>query len=202
MGVTYTRGRDLVRRRARVAPLAVGEQILLLTSCVILLAMALAYMGRLRAEAWTAAGAAAPVNLNAIESAEALEPALANVFPYPTDRRFAARAVTAALRPADGAPLRVPNVGGLARMQVPVETIDAEPALVTFRERLDALRRSAAQAGRDAPRTMPLVTTADLAALKPAVSVRTRGEFRSAVLWCGLALVLSFHLVSQLWRRR
>jgi cell division protein FtsW (lipid II flippase) len=30
--------------------------------------------------------------------------------------------------------------------------------------------------------------------------VRTIDEFRSAVLWCALATVLSFHLVSLVWR--
>ena len=32
------------------------------------------------------------------------------------------------------------------------------------------------------------------------LSVRTQEEFRSAAFWCGLVLLLSFHLVSLLWR--
>src|SRR5688500_11330777 len=96
VGVTYTHARDLQRRRARRATLRLGEQLLMLTSGVIILAMALTYLGRVRAEA--VGEGPKPVNLNAIAGADALEPVLATVFAYPADRRFAATRIAAYLR--------------------------------------------------------------------------------------------------------
>ena len=46
----------------------------------------------------------------------------------------------------------------------------------------------------------PLLTPAQLAALKPLVTVRTIDDLRSAVMWCALAMVASFHVVSLVWR--
>ena len=48
----------------------------------------------------------------------------------------------------------------------------------------------------------PLLTPAQLAALKPYLSVRTPEEFQSSVLWCTLAIIVGFHLVSLIWRWR
>ena len=201
VGLTYTRGRDLDRRQSQRQSIGLGQRLLLLTSCVTLLGITLAYQGRMRAEAWTTGPAAAPVNLNSIGDAPALEAPLATVFAYPADRRFAAEQIAAAL--FDGSDRRqVPNVGALARIAVPVDAIDGRRGLVAFADRLQAARRAAAAAGRELPQTLTLLTAAELAALKPALSVRTPAEFRSAVLWCALALIAAFHAVSLVWRWR
>ena len=194
MGLTYTRGRDLVRRRARLASVSTGEQLLILTSAVVLVAIALAYAGRVRAEAWGRDAQPAPVNLNTVAGPQALDAPLATVFSFPADRRFAAQAL--ASREV------LPNVGALARFTVPVAAVDSDGNLVAFRARLDALRQSAAEAGRQAPTEITLFTAAELAALKPYVTVRTLPEFRSSVFWSAIAVLLSIHLVSFVWRWR
>ena len=202
MGVTYTHGRDRHRRHARAVAFTLGERLLVLTSVVILAGAALTYVGRLRAEArHNPARPTYEINLNSVASADALQAPLAAVFTYPADRRFAAETMARFLQ--SGAERRVlANVGALARVQVPVETIDRQRNLVVFRERLDDLRRTAAENGREPPRVMPLLTPADLADLKPSFVVRTTPEFRSTALWCAIALIVPFHLVSLLWRWR
>ena len=110
------------------------------------------------------------------------------MFAFPADRRFAADTLARYLR--SGAHVGIlPNVGALARIQVPVETIDRQRNLVTFRERLEASREQPRKR-REPPRMMPLFTPTDLATLKPSVVVRTMPEFRSTVLWCGVALIV------------
>ena len=203
MGVTYTRAGDLQRVRNRSGGITLGERLLLLTSAAVALAIVLAYAGRVRAEQFGEPNAQAPINLNAQTKTDALEVPLATVFTYPADRRFAARVVAAHLQPA-GAPRRtLPNVGALAGIEVPVETVERDRSLVVFRERL---RLAALAQGRrlesGPPQTMALLTSSDLSSLKPFLSVRTQEEFRSAVLWWALAMFVSFHLVSLLWRWR
>ncbi|HXT71466.1 MAG TPA: FtsW/RodA/SpoVE family cell cycle protein [Vicinamibacterales bacterium] len=161
MGLTYTHGRDLVQQRTRVSTISLGEQLLVATSLVVVLAITLAYAGRVRAEAWGKEGQAAPVNLNSINKPEEIEPALAAVIATPAERKTAAAVIAAAT------PLS--NVGALARMK---------------------------------NGDQPLFTGAQVAALKPLLSVRTIDEFRSAVLWCSLATVLAFQFVSLVWRLR
>src|SRR5262245_43499496 len=114
MGLTYTRGSDLTRARARTAAATLGEKLLLLTSAVVLIAVALTYVGRTRAEAFGKEALPAPVNLNAVTRIEELEPALATVFTTPAERRQAAKAVLTATREANGS---LPNVGALARVK-------------------------------------------------------------------------------------
>jgi cell division protein FtsW (lipid II flippase) len=201
VGLTYTRGQDRGRRHARREALTLGERLLIVTSCVTLLAIALAYTGRVRAEAWSDHAGGPPVNLNTVADAAALEAPLSTVFTYPADRRFAAGQLAAHLLPGDDRRV-LPNVGALARIPVPAEAIDRERGLVAFAERLRAARQSAAEAGREPPPAVSLVTAAELAAVKPSLVVRTRQAFRSSVLWCAIALVLSFHLVSLVWRWR
>ena len=114
MGLTYTRGHHLRRARTRSAPFTHGEKLLLLTSVIVLIAVALGYAGRTRAESWGKATLSAPVNLNAVTKIDELEPVLATVFTTPAERRQAAKAVLA-LTQNGTAPL--PNVGALARIK-------------------------------------------------------------------------------------
>ena len=194
MGLTYTPAHDRHQRRVRRTSLTFGERLVLLTSAVVLLAIVLAYAGRVRAEAWNEPQrTSAPVNLNAVVDARELEAPLATVFAYPGDRRLAASTIASWLRTPDG-PRVVPNVGALARLEVAADAIARDRTLVAFRERLEA--------SGSAPRTVPLLSAAELAALKPSLIVRTARDFRSAVVWCAVALIVSFHLVSLIWRWR
>ena len=199
VGLTYTRAGDVQRIRNRRAGITFGEQLLVLTSATIAIAIVLAYAGRIRAERFGESPVAVPVNLNAQTEIDA---PLATVFTYPADRRFAARMIAGHLQPA-GAPRRqLPNVGALARIEVPVEAVERDRSVVIFRERLESARQAAIAANREPPRTIALLNSNELSSLKPFLSVRTREEFRSAVLWWGLAMLASFHLVSLLWRWR
>jgi cell division protein FtsW (lipid II flippase) len=196
VGVTYTRGADLQRRRTQRVAISLGEHLLVVTSVVVVLAVALAYLGRTRAETLGPSAAAIPINLNGGPDAAALEAPLAAAFAYPGDRRLAARLI--ATRPAGS----LPNVGALASLTVPADTIARDRSVVVFRERLAGAERSAQAAGREPPRTIPLLTGADLSSLKPGVVVRTSDEFRTSVIWCVVAMLLGFHGVSLLWRVR
>jgi len=164
MGLTYTHGRDRATIRVRRSSVSVGEWILALTSVVMLLTVAIACAGRVRAEAVRAADDPAPLNLNSETDAtpDKLEVPLAAVFRDPRERKAAAKALGSEARDW-------PNVGAITRVTA---------------------------AGH------PLVTPAQLATLKPLLVVRTIDGFQSAVLWCALATVLSFHLVSLVWRVR
>ena len=73
MGLTYTRGQDLQQARIRRAAITIGERLLLLTSITIVLAVVLAYAGRIRAEAWSNGKRPAPVNLNALAGSRGRE---------------------------------------------------------------------------------------------------------------------------------
>ena len=103
-----------------------------------------------------------------------LEAPLASVFPSPGRstvrcRRGSSPAILPAVEA--GRPRDLPNVGALARIQAAADAIDRERRLVVFRERLERLRRQAADARDATAGTMPLFTAADLAALKPLVAV-------------------------------
>jgi len=56
--------------------------------------------------------------------------------------------------------------------------------------------------GPTGPASNRLLSSAEIVTLKPLVAVRTRAEFRSAALWCALAMLVAFHLVSLVWRWR
>jgi cell division protein FtsW (lipid II flippase) len=176
--------------------ITLGEHLLVVTSLVVALAIALAYLGRTRAETLVTADRAVPINLNAGPDAAALEAPLAPAFPYPADRRFAARLIAA--RPAGS----LPNVGALLSLAVSADSITRDRSVVVFKDRLDAARTAARESKHEPPRTVPLLTGAELSALKPGVAVRTADEFRTSVIWCALAMLLAFHAVSLLWRVR
>src|SRR5207249_1845485 len=65
-----------------------------------------------------------------------------------------------------------------------------------------ALARARAETGAAAPATGLLLTSSQLAVLKPSFTVRTREAFKNDVLLFGLVYVLSFHIVASVWRLR
>src|SRR5262245_25435233 len=71
----------------------------------------------------------------------------------------------------EGAPLD--RVGALTTVAVPAAQIESEPRLVVLRERLAQHPRM---------QQIPVLTTADVTAIKPHVVVRTPSAFREAVL--------------------
>ena len=202
MGMTYVRAeqRDLGRAAANARRLSEEHLLLAATSLVGVIAIGLACGGRLQTSnpAGPQAGATI-VNLNTVDDVQKLEHVLGVVFETPADRRFAAAhlfTAIAAMRQDDG---RVSNVGELLTARVATETVQRAAGVSTFAARLARANADAAARGQATPTTMPLLTASDLAALKPGVVVRTRGEFGwQLALWAGLYFA-AFWTVASFW---
>ena len=202
MALTYTTGRERDHRRRSLSTAAVRHQLgLTAVTLVSLLAIVAAYAGRLRAfDATDQTRAMRPVALTAVSSPDRLEPAMAHAFDTPADRRFAARQLRQALAQQQAEDL--PNVGALARIRVRSETIDQTRGLVQYAERVREARDRAVAAKADAPESVPLFTTGDIAAIKPALVVRSRGAHRRTFAWCAVSFLACFQLVSLIWYLR
>ena len=204
MGLSYTSAidRDLQRVRARTQTVGARHLIMPLTSLIAVLAIGLAYAGRVHTMAIAnGGGAATVVNLNIARDAAALEPALQHAFAESADRRFAARALFEFLlaRRAGGS---VPNVGALLAATVPVQAIEREPSLTVYPERLRAVRERAKTAGAPAPVALSVLTADDLAKIKPALIVRTPETFARLTIVDTAAYLAGFYAVLLLWGRR
>ena len=94
MGVTYTAAIERDHRRATVfvRRFEAGHALFLATSVVCAIAIAMAYLGRVRTMPGSEAGVA-PILLAPGQRAETLEPAFAEVFSSAQERRRAAREV-------------------------------------------------------------------------------------------------------------
>ena len=163
MGVTYTAAAERDARRTGRRPDRFGLPALALvaTSAVAILAIGLAYVGRIsvfdRSE--HASAAAIVVNLNTVANVGPLEAAMSGVFPDANDRRIAAERLFRFVVDQRQHGRTLPNVGAIA----------------------------------------PLFSAADLARLKPFLSVRTRGEFRRHVLLFGSVYILAFYAAMLAW---
>jgi cell division protein FtsW (lipid II flippase) len=202
MAITYTRAaqRDeqLVRQTLRTP--GSGDLVLLAVSVVAAGLLSAAYLGRTTATR-TASGAAPIVNLNTVADATALEPALAAAFENPADRRLAARELFGFLVQANGGRRVLPNVGAIARVEVPAAAIDKDAGLIAFRDSLRDARQRAG-AGAQPVRAVPLVTSAELSAVKSSLVVRSAGVvWRSLLVW-GVLYLVAMHMVSLVWRTR
>ena len=202
MAITYTRAAEreqqVVRRRLQTP--GVGDLVLGAVSLVAIGLVAAAYLGRTTL-AQEVRGVVPVVNLNTVADAATLEPALAAAFDNQADRRLAARELFGFLAQADGGRRVLPNVGAIARVEVPAAAIDKDPGLVVYRDRLhDARERSSAPNG--APRAVPLLTSAELSAIKPSLVVRSTSVVRRSLLVWGVLYLAAFHLVSLFWRMR
>jgi cell division protein FtsW (lipid II flippase) len=176
-----------------------GHLVLLaVTSVVAAMAIGLSYAGRTRAAGTAAWSPESAVNLNAVTEAAALDRALEKAFPSADDRRFVAGNLLAyalSLRKDGG---RVANVGAVMAATVPAETIEHGPS-PEYQTRLQrAIERAEARhAAR--PTRVPLLTSDDLASIKPGVVVRTPPAFRRQVLlWAGLYFAM-FWTVALVW---
>jgi len=205
MGVSYTPAleRDRLGARALVQGWGPSDVTLLFVSVAAALTLAYAYESRLRALAIKEAPASAsPIDLNTATDAASLERLVQPISESPIDRRLAARELLAFLVQAHGGRHRLPNVGAIARARVSAEAIERAPGAVVYQERLRAERARAAASRDTPPVSIPLFTSADVAAIKPLAVVRDRGTFgRTLLLWVTV-YCLAFHAVSFLWRAR
>ena len=206
MAVTYTSAveRDTRRTRQRARMFGMSDLLMLATSSVALFAISLAYAGRLRVfeASHTQHADVRIVNLNAAVDAAEIEPAMAAIFANAADRRFAARELFRFVETDRNAGRAQSNVGAITRATVSVDAIEHEQRLEVLARRAQTARETARTRGDSRPETMPLVTAADLVAVKPFFVVRTRGAFRLRLLWFGALYLLGFQLIALVWRLR
>lgn len=132
------------------------------------------------------------VDLNSLRSSDQLLPVL-DAFDSSAERSFVAQEIWKRAHLG-----KIPNVGELARVRVPVSDIEGDRRLTGFRDRLTAAKQ---RAGGEVP-SLSLFTLAQLRKVKPRLVVRTPGQFRSSYwLWTGL-FFLSFAAVHGVWRYR
>jgi cell division protein FtsW (lipid II flippase) len=205
MAVTYTTAAARDEARARPTALSGVEPIELALAAASLFALFLvftAYAGVGSAARNGEAGTAAPLNINTVADAGSLEPVLARVFPAPADRRLATRELFAFLAQAEGGRRIVQDVRTLGRARITASTIDAAPGASALRARLEEERARAQAAGRPAPESIPVLSAADLAEIKPFLTVRTRSEVRGTLFLWTILYVVAFQAVSLMWRVR
>jgi cell division protein FtsW (lipid II flippase) len=206
MAVTYVFAGERHRLGAGTTSRAwqTSDGLLPAATCVAIVAVLLATTGRLQTLEPVAStrAAGATVNLNSISGASQLEAPLRVVFADSPTRQFAARELLRFVSEhhRDAGPL--PNVGALARATVRAAAIDESSSATAFADRLRLLGESARAAGRVAPDAAPLLTAAELAAVKPFLVVRTRKAFRNDLLLWAVLYVVAFHLVAIVWRLR
>ena len=199
MTTTLTRAQDRDRETniLRESQLLHPHHLLLvLTSVVAVMAIALAYMGRTHATEVTSA-AQATVNLNTVAEARHLERALEPAFASAADRRFVAQHLLTFIQTLrnDGA---VPNVGAIMSATVSSDTI-ARGGSLTHQDRFRRAVERAASRGAAPPPRLALLTADDLAAVKPRMTVRTAEEFRAQVLRWTKVYLAAIWAVALLW---
>lgn len=170
---------------------AANIELLGLLACSILVAagLGLTYAGRL-AQLEAGQRSTPPLDLHRLRGPADLLPLL-DMFEQPAERDAAARLL---YRAAVTDSPRLEHVGGLARVVIPADQVAADPALVQLRARLQ--RRPGAAA-------VPVLTPADIAALKPHAVVRTTSEFTARVAGACVLFLGAFWLahVVRRWRR-
>ena len=162
---------------------------LLAATAVVLLGLALAYLGKTDAAALGTRGPDGVVNLQRLRGPDDLMPLL-DMYEQPFERRAAALALYR--RASSANPLD--HVGGLARVTIPSAAIRSDRRYVELRSRLER---------RPTLHDVPVLSPTDLAILKPRVVVRTREAFRRRCAIAALWLVAGFwaaHFVRR-WRR-
>ena len=176
--------RDVRRVHSAARAPGIRRLILPLTSAVALMAIGLAYTGRVQSLTITERTAAVtPVNLNTVSDAAALEPSLAIAFPNASDRKAAAADLFRFVLARREAGRDLPNVGSL---------LDAKPSPIATAAILTAVKPSLIVRSTEAFRWLLIVHTAlYLAAFWGVVLVwRLRG-LRGDVLLLSAAQLLT-----------
>ena len=177
MSITYTSAADRTILRDRTARwrLNFSDALLAAASLISILAIALAYVGSVRPGRPEPRAAATPGEVSAVNLNTISDTEA-------LDASLAAVFTDASERRSMAREL--------------FRFISEERARAGDLPNVGALARARTEAG------VPLLSSAQLAVLKPAFVVRTREEFRNQVLWYGLLYVLGFHVVSLVWRLR
>src|SRR4051812_22734688 len=207
MAVSYTTAatRDAARVRPRTRASVEPLEIALLAASLLSVLLALfAYAGASRGSLQPGGGGAPvrPLNINTIADAAALEPIVQRVLPAEGDRRLAAHAVWSVLVQADGGRRVMSDVRAVARARIDSNIILRTPGAIELRARLDEERTAAAASKKSSPPSIAVLTPAQIAEIKPMLSVRSAGDVKRALLLWLAVYVLAFHGVSLLWRVR
>ena len=133
------------------------------------------------------------VNLNRITGPQQLIPLLGMV-PGDADQNYIANRIYEVKRHGR----EFDNVGAIARMRVTESDIASARGLVSIRARFRS--REAHMNGQGA--SVPLMTGADFAELKPHLRVRDSGGFRNQILLWSALFLLAFYAVHLFWRIR
>ena len=133
MSATYTAAvnRDAPRTAGRGGLFDLSVVSIVATSCVAMLAIALAYAGRTSVAGRSGrAAAAAPVNLNTVADANAIEAAMEPVIPIANDRRAAAERLFQFLAAERQKARALPNVGAIAPLFAPADFAKLKPVFI------------------------------------------------------------------------
>ncbi len=212
MGLTYTAAAERDARRATTLARRFDrtDAVLVAASVVSLLAIGLAYLGQARTMDTTGAGSGrAPVNLSQVTRGADLEPVFDGLFAGVEDRRFAATELARFLVARREAGESMPNVAVVLAARVPATRIE-RASLPTYAQRARDARAAADTAASSAASdaagaasvSLPLLTGADLAAIKPRLAVRTPDAFAAVTATWTIALIAAFHAVVLFWRMR
>jgi cell division protein FtsW (lipid II flippase) len=179
-----------------------GEQHLLLaiTTVVAMLAIGLAYAGRTRSDD-SSASRDSIIDLNTVTESQQLEPAFAVVFPDASDRRFAAARLIEFVRTVRAAGETLPNVGVILEATVPIDAIERS-SVVQFKERRRQALDRATATSTPPPAVLPLLTSADLSAVKPFLSVRSQQLFARQTMRSAAWYFAAVWAVALLWWAR
>ena len=179
-----TRLRPEVRRTRAVNLELLG---LLAASLIVLGGIALTLGGRIGRAGEPIAQA--PIVLPALGGAAALQPVLLTAIPSEHERQVVAEAI---YRRATADP-RLEHVGGLLSVTIPAEAVRADSRLAQLSARL---------ARRPDMTSVPVMTPAELAAIKPQLAVRTLRAFTGRVVRALGVLLAVFWLAHALRRWR
>lgn len=133
MTATYTAAvdRDAARTERRTDRINLAALSVAATSCVAMLAIALAYAGRMAVvDGASRAAAAAPVDLNTVADARPIEAAMATVFSDADDRQLAAQRLFRFLSDERQKTRALPNVGAVAPLFSPADFARLKPLFV------------------------------------------------------------------------
>ncbi len=200
---TRTTVADRQRRASRSRPSAAfglwppsaAYVALCLATLVTVIALLLTYQakrGPMR-ESVAAVARGEVVDLSRVTSPAAIEVALTPIVRDRSDRGFTAKSIYRLLTDEGRRAPEAGNVGALARIRVTHDEARRAGAA-----RLVARLEQAAPGAR----TVPLLTTGEVAELKQSVLVRGPSAFRTTIWWSVVLYVVSFHAVAFYWRQR
>ncbi len=186
-----------VERSTRARSRGVELLLLIATSIVVVSGLVLVYRAKTHDAAEEEQTA---FNLNQLASPQQLLPYL-GMISASSDQDFVAKRIYDMRRHGE----QFENVGATARLRVTESELARTHGLNSFPKRMaEARQRREQREGRKVERelSIPLITMAEFAVLKPQLRVRDTGEYRSRLLLWVILFLSAFYAVHVLWRVR